>query len=243
MNRSPFLPAIFMGALAATVAQAAPTVPAIDRTVPATAASAPDRTRCRGISGFLDDRDQAGRIVRSDPSGTAPELGRILPPAKGSDGYDPARAEFRIVGSKNGWLEVEGAAFDPALYGPNPPQMFTGRGWIAGGGVLVFVQSELGFARPTHTAPVLIDARPDNGMLEEFGPRRIVGCEGHWVLADFDPVWRSGSMVRRLAYRPEAVIKVRPHRLRAWVTGICNLQETSCDGISGNRPETSGRRD
>lgn len=40
-------------------------------------------------------------------------------------------------------------------------------------------------------------------------------------------------------YRKEAVVSERPLVLRAWVSGVCNIQETTCDGVNGNRAETS----
>lgn len=211
-------------------------LPGIDRAKSAELVTPQGRTRCKDMIGSLDDRDPAGRIVRSAPRADAPEVGRLLPPHEVEE-WNPLPAEFSVLGSENGWLEIEGGGFDAQLYGAKPPTMYSGRGWIAGGGVSIKVQSQRGFAAPDHASPVLI-ALSEGSDFDGAAQVRTVACDGRWILADWrfrqgeGPPWN-------LDYRPEAVIQREPLTLRAWVTGVCNIRETTCDGVNGSRAETS----
>ncbi|WP_309622069.1 hypothetical protein [Novosphingobium sp.] len=212
-------------------------LPGIDLALAAIPPVSGGHTGCKDIWGYLTDPDPAGRIVRDAPLQNGRELGRILPPEKESD-YGLA-ATFQILGSKDGWLEIADAGYDPQLYGKAPPPMYSGHGWIAGGGIHVTLQSSLGFAMPSHKSPVLVDLTSD-GHFDATPMLRVVACEGRWVLAD----WRTGPdkdlpTRPQPKYRQEAVVSKRPLVLRAWVTGVCNIQETTCDGVNGNRSETS----
>lgn len=214
-----------------------PPLPKIDLALPARQPVSAGHTKCKDVGGYLYDPDPAGRIVRDAPSPSGRELGRILPPEKESE-YGLA-ATFWVLGSKDGWLEIENAGYDEHLYGKDPPKMYSGRGWIAGGGVHITLQSELGFAEPSHSSPVLIDMTPE-GSFDGTPIKRIVACQGRWVLADWlvgpDKSWPGRPMP---TYRKEAVVSERPLVLRAWVAGVCNIQETTCDGTSGNNPRMS----
>ena len=234
--------------LLAALGQAAPIsarqpieLPRIDQRVAVLDLLPLSRTSCHGLIGWLDRSDPGARIVRAAPSFDAPELGRIPQPVEMDEEIVPP--EVRIIGSQDGWLEIEGAAFDATWLDRPAPATYSGRGWIMGEGLRVTVQAELGFARPSHNAPVVIDARPGGGVLEEFGPTQVIACQGRWILGEFVPVWLGASTVRELAYRREAVVKTsqkgKPQALRAWVAGICNNLETTCDGLDGNRAETS----
>lgn len=198
-----------------------------------------ERTTCKDIWGFLDDPDPAGRIVRDSPSPKGRELGRILPPSDSDNWGGELAAGFRVLGSEDGWLEIEDAVFDEQLYGKNPPKMYSGRGWIAGGGVRITLQSQLGFAAPSHGSPVLIDLQPHMGF-DGLRQKRIVACSGRWVLADWlidSANWPEGTEMP--TYRSEAIVSRKPLVLRAWASGVCNIQETTCDGVDGNRAESS----
>jgi hypothetical protein len=214
--------------------------PSIDLNRPAQPAGAPGHTSCHGISGFLTDKDPAGRIVRAGPARDAAELGRIPPPQYSEDAGEDWPYEFSIVGSQDGWLEIEGAGLDEQIAGKAERTAYTGRGWIAGGGVLVAVQSGTGFAAPSHDSAVLVSAHPNDRALEEFGPKRVIGCSGRWVLADWDGAVRYDGETWRLTYRPEAVVRRNPVVLRAWSAGVCNILETTCDGMNGDFADTSG---
>ena len=148
-----------------------------------------------------------------------------------TDGQARFAVSFAISETENGWLRIENAGDDPVLTEQPARPMFGGVGWIRGEGVSVGVQASQGFTRPAHSSPIIVRT----GINELDFVSAIVACDGNWVLAR----WRTDlhREYRRYRYRPEAVVSRNPVILQAWVTGICNIQETSCDMPSGDRPE------
>src|ERR1700692_1012491 len=69
-------------------------------------------TAC-GVSGWSKDPAPSGLNIRAAPSADAEIIGHVPPPkAQAGDSY---AAEFRIVGSRNGWFLVSRVKF--AYYG------------------------------------------------------------------------------------------------------------------------------
>ena len=187
------------------------------------------RRQCTDIMGYLDDPAPQGRAVHAAPDPASPVLGRILPPW--TDGQARFAVSFAIHETENGWLRIENAGDDPVLIEQAGRPMYGGAGWIRGEGVSVGVQASQGFARPSHASPIIVRT----GINELDFVSAIVACEGNWVLAR----WRTDlhREYRRYRYERSAVVARDPVVLQAWVTGICNIQETSCDMASGDRPE------
>ena len=181
--------------------------------------------RCAGIVAYLDDPDPAGRAVHARPDPRSPVLGRIAPPTRNEADRRDVAVGFDLLASRDGWLLVDGAADDTGLTGAAPRAMYGGRGWIRAAGVRVGLQTEQAFAAPRHSSALLIEGSDLGSPLE------IAACDGNWVLGR----WRVGE-ASRLHFEPSAAIADNPLTLEAWATGICNIQETSCDGVSGNRP-------
>lgn len=207
-----------------------PERPRIDPAVAAQPAIQAGEGRCKQITGYLYDPDPAGRVVRAGPSRSTRALGRLLPPI----GEGPFPASFEILRSRDGWLEIEGAGYDESLTGKPALAMFTGRGWIWGGGVSVGLQSKTGFAEPSHRSALLVDLG-NAASFDWQANTRIVGCDGRWVLVEIEANPDSPAP----NYRPEAVASRNPLRLRSWVAGVCNIQETTCDGVNGDFAESS----
>ena len=185
--------------------------------------------QCTDIRGYLRDEAAAGRAVHERPDGGSPILGRIAPPNKDPAGIFDVAVGFDIRGSRDGWLLVEGAGDDTVLTEQPPRPMYSGRGWIRAGGVGVSVQASQAFARPSHSSAILLQSPQPNGLGD---PAEVAACDGNWVLGRWKI--RDESALR---YEDAAVIARDPLTLEAWATGICNIQETSCDGLSGDRPE------
>ena len=185
--------------------------------------------QCTGIRGYLNDEAAGGRSVHARPDSASPVLGRIAPPSPAAD-YEVA-VGFDILASRDGWLLVEGAADDPELTGKPPRPIYSGRGWIRSERVGVGLQASQAFARPRHSSAILVRAT-DPGALADLA--EIAACDGNWVLGRWRP-----SPPSALRYEPAAVVSADPLTLEAWATGICNIQETSCDGVSGDRPDVS----
>jgi hypothetical protein len=215
-----------------------PVPPLIDLKRRASPARSSGRTTCHGIKGFLFGRDAVGRIVRDTPDVNGRELGRIPPPVYSDVFGGDWPYEFNIIGSQDGWLQISHVAFDEQMGGNLRSRLFKGTGWIAAGGVRVGVQSRTGFAEPSHSAAVLFSGYPDS-FLDATGPQRVVACRDNWILATWpasDPSQKE-SPPWRLNFRPEAIVSRNPLILQAWVTGVCNVIETTCDGVNGDYPE------
>jgi hypothetical protein len=187
--------------------------------------------QCGDISGYLNDPAPSGRQVHAMPDTQSPVLGRILPPVV--DQYRPWPVSFAIREARDGWLLVEHAGDDPVLTERPARPMYSGRGWIRGKGVSVGVQASQAFAEPRHASDIVVQADPMH-TLEGVGEVvEVFACEGDWVLARWQ-IREAGSV----RHSDNAVVSRNPLVLQGWATGICNIQETSCDQPPGDRPDS-----
>ncbi len=184
--------------------------------------------QCSDITGYLYDEAPAGRAVHARPHAASPLLGRIAPPDKDPEGVHDVAVGFAILASRDGWLLVEGAGDDIVLTERPARPIYSGRGWIRSEQVRVGLQTRQAFARPSHGSAMLVRAVDPASLDNLFG---IAACDGNWVLGRWRP-----SPPSSVRYEPAALISTDPLTLEAWATGICNIQETSCDGLSGDRP-------
>ena len=183
---------------------------------------------CGDIFGLLHDPSPAGRAVHARPDSRSRVLGRIAPPSPATEDVRQFAVAFAIEATRDGWLLVSGAGDDPVLTERPARPMYSGRGWIRGEGVRVGLQTSQAFAQPRHSSAILVQSNESNGL---DGVTDIVACDGEWVLGR----WRIAPD-SRIRYEPSAVVARKPLTVQAWATGICNIQETSCDGVSGDRP-------
>jgi hypothetical protein len=183
---------------------------------------------CTDIRGYLHDETAGGRAVHARPDAASPVLGRIAPPDKDPNGVYDVVVGFDILSSRDGWLLVEGAGDDTALTERPARAMYSGRGWIRSERVGVGLQTRQAFAQPRHSSAMLVRAVEPNALDDLV---EIAACDGHWVLGRWRPAQPS-----TIRYEAAAVVSSDPLTLEAWATGICNIQETSCDGVSGDRP-------
>lgn len=179
----------------------------------------PAGTEACAVSGWSNDPDRNGLNVRAEPSGNARILGIVPPPRKmpkeqDAFGSEPVKAEFSIIGFRNGWFLIEkiqapGVPYDVA-YPRNLPQPFKGRGWVAA--------NKIG-AAPAHTglpagrlyeAP-FVEARYQEvivGGESLFGPdtplAKVQACSGRWGLVET----KEGK--------------------RGWTRSLCSNQVTNC---------------
>jgi hypothetical protein len=187
--------------------------------------------QCGDVSGYLDDPAPRGRAVYAAPDTQSPVLGRILPPVLIENRGWPV--SFAIHEARDGWLLVEHAGDDSVLIERAPRPMYSGHGWIRGNGVSVGVQASQMFAEPRHASDIVVQADPVH-TLEGVGEMvEVSACEGDWVLSR----WRIREP-RGVRYHANALVTANPLVVQGWVTGICNIQETSCDQPSGDRPDS-----
>lgn len=175
----------------------------IHRDIAAGATSLPAGTVPCDIRGWSEDKDPAGLNVRAEPSAQAKVLGKLPPPfkfkARNKSENTPDGGwltEFHIVGVKDGWFLIEGAAppgkayEDESVYPKNPPKPYAGRGWIAGNKIgAQYANGDTrmgGLFQAPHVDAKWTPAK--NGFGSEIsadgGPKRILACSGTWALVE-----------------------------------------------------------
>jgi len=183
-------------------------------------------TLCQ-IAGWSIDTDPKGTNVRAAPSAKARVVGK-LPRYIENEEYRFG-IEFEIIGSHNGWLKITGAKDDSDRSGKPPRPTYAGMGWISGNLVRFVVQSGRGYVKPDATSARLLHLMYDEWLFGHVEIERVVACQGKWALLDY-----------RLPDPTDNLIPLPPaqrERGRAWFQGICNSQETTCDGVVPDLPE------
>ena len=164
-------------------------------------------TAC-AISGWSDDDDPAGLNVRAAPRADAAVLSRIPPPQ--SQGGDSYAAEFKIIGSRNGWLLISGVKFADYGNGKGDHVLFAGPGWVFADKVRFLVNRPEVRSAPTATAKVVTRLQTDDHASgpDSAAVDHVYGCSGEFADAG--------------VHMPDQ------HSTRGWVTGICSNQVTTC---------------
>jgi hypothetical protein len=158
------------------------------------------------LEGWSSDPDPAGLNIRAAPRADAEIVGRVPPPQAG-EGY---AAEFRIIGSRNGWFLINGVKFRDYESGKGERALFRGPGWVFADKVRFLINRPEVRGAPADNAPVLTRLRtpdgtggPDSAKIDH-----VFGCSGAFA---------------------EATAHVEGQRpVRGWVTGICSNQVTTC---------------
>ena len=168
-------------------------------------------TRCQ-ISGWSKDKDPAGLNVRAAPRADAPVIA-TLPPERRQGHHDTYAVEFRIIGSRDGWLLIEKAKIVDYENGKGDRVIFAGPGWVSGGMVGFEINDANLRAAPSVDAKViatLMDNSDPDGVTGPDGAAvdRVYGCEGGF--ADVD------------------VHMPRGQKYRGWAARICSNQVTTC---------------
>lgn len=182
--------------------------------------------RCFELTGYLDDKN--GRTVYAEPDAKSRALGRVLGPFRATADYS-LPISFEIIDGHDGWIRIRNAGDDPQLIETTPRKMYDGAGWIRGEGVSVTFQGHQLFARPDWTSDMTVLAR------DSFDSARmtaLIGCDGSWAQAR----WQIDAAQEPLRMLPEAIVSRAPLVVQGWATGACNIQETTCDGLFGDRP-------
>ena len=165
------------------------------------------------IGAWSNDKDPKGLNVRAEPNAKAKILGivpppRVMPKKYDAFGPEPVKAEFKVIGYRDGWFLIDeikapGVPYD-APYPASLPKPFKGRGWVAGnkvGAAPAF--TGLPFGR-LYKAPH-VEARHEmrtGGTDNPFA--RVLSCSGAWGQVEAE----GGK--------------------RGWVRGLCSNQATTC---------------
>jgi hypothetical protein len=171
------------------------------------------------LGAWSNDTDPRGLNVRAAPDAKAKVLGIVPPPWKMPKdrevfGPEPVKAEFRIIGQKDGWFLIEKIKAPGTPYGEayprQLPQPFKGRGWVNGRMVgAAYAHGGLPEGRlylSPHADAGFLDARDKSGnpISADGSPARILACSGWWALIETD----TGQ--------------------RGWKRSLCSNQVTNC---------------
>src|SRR5438445_260314 len=122
-------------------------------------------TAC-ALSGWSNDSDPAGLNIRAAPRADAEIIGRVPQPRKaGADGRPVEEAaEFKIIGSRNGWLLVTGVKF-VGYYSDDGKDraVFAGPGWVFADKVRFLINSAEVRDAPAGNAKVVARLRSADG--------------------------------------------------------------------------------
>lgn len=171
------------------------------------------------VSGWSNDPDPNGLNVREAPNGSAKILGIVPPPRKmprnsGLDIAGPVKAEFRIIGYRDGWFLIDTIKAPGVPYGEayprSLPQPYKGRGWVAASRVGA-APSNGGLPvgrlyKAPHAEAAYSTIESSDGSL--FGAdtplARVLACTGRWGLIET----KEGQ--------------------RGWTRSLCSNQVTNC---------------
>jgi hypothetical protein len=171
------------------------------------------------LGAWSNDVDPKGLNVRAAPDAKARVLGIVPPPWKMPKdrevfGPEPVKAEFRIIGQKDGWFLIEKIKAPGTPYGEayprHLPQPFMGRGWVNGRMVgAAYAHGGLPEGRlylSPHADAGFLDASDKSGnpISADGSPARILACSGWWALIETD----TGQ--------------------RGWKRSLCSNQVTNC---------------
>jgi hypothetical protein len=164
-------------------------------------------TAC-ALSGWSNDPDPSGLNIRAAPRADAEIIGHVPPPeAQAGDRY---AAEFRIIGSRNGWFLVSRVKFTDYGRGKGDRLLFGGSGWVFADKVRFVINRAEVRGAPAENAQIVATLRtadgasgPDSATIDH-----VFGCSG--------------------AFAEAAVHMEGQRQARGWVTGICSNQVTTC---------------
>ncbi len=208
-----------------------------DQALPATTTAEPPASTC-SFGAFVAETDPAGLNVRSAPNPTAKVLGKLPPTFVEPSMNYGVRVEVDVVGARSGWFLIRNARDNEALTDRPARPMFSGEGWVSGSKLTVKSQADVGRARPSPKAPVVLrigdNETFDNDVVIEAG--RLADCNGKWAQVEFADQRFAAKDRSSLKIDAAARAGLPPGRFRAWVDRLCGIQETSSDGLAGGDP-------
>jgi len=166
------------------------------------------------LGAWSNDTDPKGLNVRAEPSADAAILGVVPPAHKFPD--DTYKAEFSIVGYRDGWFLIDkiqppGKDYVETPYPRSAPQPFRGRGWVKAtmvGAAYAYAGLPPGrlYDAPNESAAShrAKAKEGEDGVAIGDSPKAILGCSGDWAQVET----QAGE--------------------RGWVKSLCSNQVTNC---------------
>ena len=193
---------------------------ALRKRLTATASKLPaGMTPCE-IKAWSASDSRKGLPVRARPATNAPVLGLLSPPysppASEAETWENYRAEFTIIGYRNGWFLIKDAKEPGEPYGEAPPKSrwksYTGQGWVRTtdvGAAYANSETPAGWLQQAPHVDARAFPRPDpsnpsDRMSIDGTLKHLFACSANWALTESE----DGT--------------------RGWWRGICSNQVTNC---------------
>lgn len=162
--------------------------------------------------------DRLPPVIRSAPTHHAPIVGTILP--EELEGEDQARGvDLRVDRIAGEFVHI---AALPAV--PERGLRATPAGWIQQDGIFFTMQTAAGFSRPSEKSRQIFAT---DDWVYRKAIVRIEDCRKEWlklVVANDED------------YEPDDEDMSRWTFTTAWFRGFCGIEETTCDGVTGDNP-------
>jgi hypothetical protein len=177
-------------------------------------------TACKFVA-LVKDTEPGGAAIRDVPQQDGREVAR-LPATNGKDkpGHDQGVAlpEIQVIGFKDGWFLIEGAAYPE----PYPSQPYTGRGWVEGKFVTTHLFRDTLKTSPSNDSPdvsQLYGTGSDGLPYRSYGleVQRVLGCSGPWLEVEIHQ-----PDAKTLSGKPAAAAD---GTVRGWTDRFCTKQD------------------
>jgi hypothetical protein len=187
-------------------------------------------TACK-LAALVKETEPGGPAIRDAPRQDGREVGRLptLDDNRPAYGHVVELPEIQVVGFKDGWFLIEGAAYPE----PYPSQIYTGRGWVQGKSVTTHLFRDTLKKAPSNDSPDVSHLyRTYRGIPQQpydLEVQRVVSCSGPWLEVEVHQP--DGKTV------PGKPASTADGTVRGWTDRSCTEQRNGpCRGVQFDYP-------
>ena len=168
------------------------------------------------VKALTNDHTREGLNIRTEPRADSAILGS-LPVIENVNGEKIA-ADVHVIGVKNGWFLIEGAAYGDYDLPEKLPPVYAGRGWVSGKLLTTTLQTQSLKAAPDKSAADVVE-------FDWFDATAILDCKGDWLRIEAPLATKDRTL------KPKLPSDGPPNSVRGWGWGrlSCTNQRTTCD--------------
>lgn len=168
------------------------------------------------VKALTNDHTREGLNIRAEPRADSAILGR-LPIIENANGEKIA-ADVHVIGIKNGWFLVEGAAYGDYDLPEKLPPVYAGRGWVSGKLLTTTLQTQSLKVAPDKSAADVVE-------FDWFDAGAILDCKGDWLRIEVP------LSTKYYTLKPKLPSDGPRNTVRGWGWGrlSCTNQRTTCD--------------
>jgi hypothetical protein len=210
-----------VGAFALTLSAECPGVSAEQ----AKAGTLPPGVASCNFNALANDQTREGLNIRAEPRADSAILGRLKVIENANQ--ENIAADVHVIGVKNGWFLIEGAAYGDYDLPKKLPPVYGGRGWVSGKLLTTGLRTSTLKATPDENAAVVVELHSDENADSAFGASEvsvtaILDCKGEWFRVEAPVSTKNYGLKPKLpSDGPKDVV-------RGWTRGSCTNQRTTC---------------